>query len=441
MSFNTEIQKTTLSNGIRVLSESVPYVDSVSAGVWVDVGARDEYGKTRGASHFIEHMLFKGTEKRSARQIADEMDSIGGHLNAFTDKETTWFYAKVLSEHLPTAADILSDMILHSTFDEIELDRERNVVLEEIKRHEDMPDDLVHDVFAQTLWHGHPLGNSVIGTKNAVEGFTRESLLKHMERSYTPDNIVIAVAGNLEHDKLVEIIDKQFGGMSGKHVARHEHPVEVVGASRVVPKHVGQVHFCIGSRGYSQYNEDKYILAVLDAILGGGMSSRLFQEIRENRGLVYTIGSYSASFREGGMFTVYAGTSVENADLVTDLVKREFQTIKTEKVDDTELIRGKNQIRGALVLGQESMSNRMSRMANSELYFGRIIPVQEIIEAVMKVTAEDIIRVANELFRDNQIAFSAVGPFKRVKGQTILVPPTDDEIEQMSSYSADDDWN
>jgi predicted Zn-dependent peptidase len=413
MSFKTSIDKTTLPNGMRVLSESVPYVDSVSVGVWIDVGARDEHGKTRGASHFIEHMLFKGTERRSARQIADEMDSIGGHLNAFTDKETTWYYAKVLSEHLVTAADVLSDMILHSQVDTVELERERNVILEEVKRHEDTPDDLVHDIFAQTLWHGHPLGNSVIGTKSSIEGFTRESLTQYMERAYTPDNVVVAAAGNLDHGDFIDLIQKYFGEMSGKQTPKHLTPPTPVGGSRITPKHIEQVHFCIGTKGYAQYSSDKYILAVLDAILGGGMSSRLFQEIRENRGLVYTIGSYSASYREGGMFTVYAGTSVENAELCIDLVKKEFELVKSAKVDETEMMRAKNQIRGALVLGQESMSNRMSRMANSELYFGRIIAVQEIIDAIMKVTADDVMRVANELFVENEFAFSAVGPFKR----------------------------
>lgn len=415
MTFNTTINKTTLKNGIRIMSESVPYVDSVSVGIWIDVGARDEHGKTRGVSHFIEHMLFKGTERRTARQIADEMDSIGGHLNAFTDKETTWFYAKVLSEHLPTAVDVISDMILHSKLDDAEIEREKNVVLEEIMRYEDTPEELVHDVFAQTLWQGHPLGNPVIGTRSAVESFSRESLVHHLQQAYTPDNMVVSAAGNLDHAALVELIEKHFGSLSGRQNKRHVHPAKATGDSKLTSKPVEQVHFCIGTRGYTQYCKDRYVLAVMDAILGGGMSSRLFQEVRENRGLVYTIGSYTASYREGGMFTVYAGTSIKNAELVIDLVKKEFETIKKEPVDDAEITRAKNQIRGALVLGQESMSNRMSRMANSELYFGRIVPVQEVIDAIMQVKAEDVMRVANELFVDGQIAFAAVGPFKRVR--------------------------
>ncbi len=405
------INKTTLPNGIRVLTESVPYVDSVSIGMWVDVGARDENAETRGASHFIEHMLFKGTERRSARKIADEMDLIGGHLNAFTDKEATWYYAKVLSEHLPVAIDILSDMFLRSQFDQVELDRERNVILEEIKRYEDTPDDLVHDVFAQALWHKHPLGNSVIGTRNAVSSFTRESLLKYMAEFYTPDSVVVSAAGNLEHSSVVDMIVQHFGGMTGKSSPREPYPLQALGKSRVVSKPIEQVHLCLGARGYSQYNKKRYTLAVLDAIIGGGMSSRLFQEVREKRGLVYTIGSYSAFYREGGLFTVYAGTSVKKAGLVIDLIKQEFDNVKASNVEPEEILRAKNQIRGALVLGQESMSNRMSRMANSEIYFGKIVPTSKVIEAIMAVTAEDIGEVVNELFTEDRILLAAVGPF------------------------------
>lgn len=414
MAFTTSINKTTLPNGIRVLSETVPYVDSVSIGVWVDVGSRDERGKTRGASHFIEHMLFKGTETRSARQIADEMDSIGGHLNAYTDKETTWYYAKVLSEHLPTAADILSDMLLHSVLDPVELEREKNVVLEEIKRHEDAPDDLVHDIFAQTLWNSHPLGYSVIGTKRAVQGFTQEIVQEHLSAHYAPNNIVISAAGNLEHNALIELINNYFGGMTGTKKPRTEKSIVASGDTKFTSKPVEQVHICIGTPGYSQFDDRKYPLAVLDAILGGGMSSRLFQEIRENRGLAYSVGSYVASYREGGMFTVYGGTSPDNLNEVVSLVQIELENIKRHKVEDPELMRAKNQIRGALVMGQESTSNRMSRMANSELYFGRLITVQEVIEKIMKVTADDVIAVANELFVDDQTAFAAVGPFNRM---------------------------
>lgn len=415
MGFNTSVSKTILPNGIKVLSESVPYVDSVSVGVWVDVGARDEAGPTRGISHFIEHMLFKGTQRRTARQIADEMDCIGGHLNAFTDKEATWFYAKILSEHLETAIDIHSDMILNSVLDPVELDRERNVVLEEIKRYEDTPDDIVHDIFAQTLWKGHPIGNAVIGTKAAVEGLTRDDLIQHITSAYTPDNMVVSAAGNLEHDKLVGLIEQYFGGMTGTHVAAEHVDAVPYGDSCLTTKPTEQVHFCLGTSGYPQGHEDKYPLAVLDALFGGGMSSRLFQEIRENRGLAYSVGSYSISYREAGMFTIYAGTSMENLDEVLDLVKVEMVNVKNHKVDEIELARAKNQIRGALVMGQESMSNRMSRLANSELYHGRIISTSEVIDSIMKVTADDVIRVANELFVDDKMAYAAVGPFKKAK--------------------------
>lgn len=413
MSFQTTVKQSVLDNGLRVLSESVPYVDSVSVGIWVDAGARDEHGKSCGIHHFIEHMLFKGTGRRTARQIADEMDLIGGHLNAFTDRETTWYYAKVLSEHTRTALDILSDMILHSVHDPEELARERNVVLEELIRHEDTPDDLIHDVFAQTIWPKHPIGNMVIGTRKAVSSFDRESVLEHIARDYTPNNIVISAAGNLQHEDLVALVEEFFGKMTGVHQPRKLVPAEARPATKISTKPVEQVQLCMGTKGYPHAHPDKYVLAVLDAVIGGSMSSRLFQEVRENRGLVYNIGSYSASYREAGLFTVYAGTSMENMQQVVDLVRKELELARNEAVGEEEAVRGRNQIRGALVLGQESMSNRMSRLANSVLYYGRIVPVQEVIDAIMKVTPEDMMRVANELFIEENIVFTAIGPFKR----------------------------
>jgi predicted Zn-dependent peptidase len=413
MPIKTVINKTVLPNGIRVLSESVPYVDSVSVGIWVDSGSRDENAASKGIHHFIEHMLFKGTEKRSARQIADEMEILGGHLNAFTDRETTGYYARVLSEHMATAIDILCDMVLHSKHDPVELARERNVVVEEIKRHEDTPEDMIHDVFAQALWPNHPLGNFIAGDRKTVSRFTQETVVEHVARDYRPGRIVVSAAGNLRHDDLVALISQYMGDMDGGTPERVLYPAESSGTVQMIAKRSEQVHLCLGTPGYSQENHDKFVLAVLDGVIGGGMSSRLFQEVRENRGLVYNIGSYSGSFREAGMFSVYAGTSVENMDEVIGIIEKELENVKTEPVGAEELQRGQNQIRGALVLGQESMSNRMSRMATSEIYHGRIIPVQEVIDAIMKVTAEDMMRVANELFVKENVCLTAIGPFKR----------------------------
>ncbi|MDO8588383.1 MAG: pitrilysin family protein [Armatimonadota bacterium] len=406
------IKRTVLPNGIRVLSERAPHVDSVSVGIWVQAGSRWEDPKTLGISHFVEHMLFKGTEKRTAKQIADEMDSLGAHLNAFTDKEYTCYYAKVLKEHLDVAIDVLSDMTLHSVLEPVEIEREKNVVLEEIKRHEDTPDDLVHDLFAQGLWQRHPLGYAVIGTKKTVKALTQERLFSYMAEEYSPDNTVIAAAGHLEHEQLVDLTARMLGDWTGAHSPSDRESVHPVAQESFIRKRTEQVHFCIGAAGYAQTNDDKYTLAVIDSILGGGMSSRLFQEIREKRGLAYAIGSYSASYKEAGLFAVYGGTSLASFDEVLDLTRKEFRSILKDSATEAEIERSKNQIRGSLVLGQESMSNRMSRMAKSEIYFGRITPLDEIVQAVMAVSRDGITRVARELFSDTELALTAIGPFK-----------------------------
>jgi len=413
MALKSSVNRTTLDNGLRIVTESVPYVDSVSVGIWIGAGSRDEDASKRGVSHFLEHMLFKGTERRTARQIADEMDTIGGHLNAFTDKEYTCYYAKVLTEHLTIALDLLSDMVLHSTLDEKEIEREKNVVLEEIKRHEDTPDDLVHDLFAETLWHRHALGRAVVGSRATVSKLTAEALRDFMRELYTPDRIVVAAAGNLNHSELVDLVAKEFGSLNGTASKRPNRKVTPVRETKLKAKSVEQVHFCVGTPGYSQHDDRKYTLAVIDSILGGGMSSRLFQEIRENRGLAYAIGSYSASYRDAGMFAIYGGTSLENLDQVLGLTMAECANLRDHNASEAEIERGKNQIRGALVLGLESMSNRMSRLARSELYFGRLVPLQEIIDQIMSVTRDDIAQVANELFGQPEFALAAVGPFHK----------------------------
>lgn len=413
MAAQSSTSKTILPNGLRILSERVPYVDSVSVGIWLNVGARDEETKRMGMSHFVEHMLFKGTETRNARRIADEMDSLGGNLNAFTDKEFTCYYAKVLAEHLPQALDIISDMVLHSVFDAQEIEREKNVVLEEIKRHQDTPEDRVHDLLAQTLWKGHRLGNPVIGSVAVVSKLTRQSLLDYMSEFYRPDALVISAAGNVDHRQFVDMVASSFGSLEGKRPVREGVEVTPNLDVGVYDKITEQVHFCLGTAGYAQGRSEKYALAVIDSALGGGMSSRLFQEIRENRGLAYAIGSYSASYQEGGLFAVYGGTSIENVSCVLELTQAECASIGKDSVTSDELERAQNQIRGALVLGQESMSNRMSRLAKSELYFGRMIRLDEIVSSIMAVSKDDVARVASELFSGSRFAVAAIGPFKK----------------------------
>jgi predicted Zn-dependent peptidase len=395
------------------LSEWVPYVDSVSVGIWANAGSRDEDKKRLGISHFVEHMLFKGTERRTARQIADEMDSLGGHLNAFTDKEFTCFYAKVLKEHLFLAVDILSDMLLHSLLDQCEIDREKNVVLEEIKRHKDSPEENVHDLMAETLWKGHRLGNPVIGSAGVVSSLKRDDLARYLGEFYTPDALVISAAGNVEHRVLVDAVAAAYGHLSGTRLPRKSVDANARTEIKVVDKVTEQVHFCLGTAGFSQDRKEKYALAAIDSALGGGMSSRLFQEIRENRGLAYSIGTYSAAYQEAGLFAVYGGTSVENIKVVLELIEAECANIGRDSVTDAELERAKNQIRGTLVLGQESMSNRMSRLAKSEIYFGRIVRVDEIISAITNVSKEDVASVASSLFNGSGFTLAAVGPFRK----------------------------
>lgn len=413
MASQSSISKTILPNGIRILSERVPYVDSVSVGIWAQAGARDEDKSRLGTSHFVEHMLFKGTQRRTARKIADEMDSLGGNLNAFTDKEFTCYYAKVLAEHLPQALDIISDMVLNSVFDPQEIEREKNVVVEEIKRHQDTPEDRVHDMLAQTMWKGHKLGNSVIGSPTVVSKLTRDELLQYMREFYTPDAIVISAAGSIEHAAFVDAVTASFGGLEGKRPPRVGTKVKACIDECMADKTTEQVHFCLGTAGYSQKCREKYALAVIDSTLGGGMSSRLFQEIRENRGLAYAIGSYSASYQEAGLFAVYGGTSVENVKLVLELTRHECENIGKNSVTDEELERAKNQIRGALVLGQESMSNRMSRLARNEMYFGRMVRLPEIVSSITGVSKDDVAAVASRLFVDSKFSLAAIGPFKK----------------------------
>ena len=413
MASQSSINKTILPNGVRILSESVPYVDSVSVGVWAVAGARDEDKRHHGLSHFVEHMLFKGTATRTARQIADQMDSLGGHLNAFTDKEFTCYYAKVLGEHLMKALDVVSDMVLNSVLDPVEIAREKNVVLEEVKRHEDTPEDEVHDLLAQTIWKGHQLGNSVIGSRSVIKSVTREALVEYMLQLYRPDALVITAAGNVDHARLVDTVSAQFGALEGRRTPRTPSEVTPRAELNLVDKDTEQVHFCLGAPGFAQHREEKYALAAIDSALGGGMSSRLFQEIRENRGLAYAIGSYSASYQEAGLFAIYGGTSVDNVKTVIELTKQECANIGRDSVTDFELERAKNQIRAALVLGQESMSNRMSRLAKSELYYGRIIRMEEIISAILQVTKDDVADVASRLFKDAGFAVAAIGPFKK----------------------------
>lgn len=402
----------TLPNGIRVLTERIPHVRTVAVGIWVGSGSRYEPAEHHGISHFLEHLFFKGTTTRSALEIAQAADDIGGQMNAFTDREQTVFYVKVLSTHLDRALEIYADMLLHSTLAPESIERERQVIAEEIKSYEDSPDELVQDLFAQTVWNSHPLGRPVIGTLNTVNRLTRADFVTHIQRFYRPNNVVLAAAGDLEHDQVVALVRRCFDGWTGSAVPLPQAAPQLRADIATRTKETEQVHLCLGTQGLAQTDERRYTLSVLDHLLGGGMSSRLFQEIRERRGLVYSIASYAASYRDGGLFVVYAGMSPEVGPEVIRLTLDEIEKMKAHLVDATELQRAKESLKGSLMLGLESTGSRMSMLARSEVYHGRQITLDELIAKVDAVTAEDIQQMSAELFRGGGLSMAAIGPFR-----------------------------
>jgi len=405
------VQKTVLSNGVRVLTESVGHVGSASIGLWCRTGSVNENDNEGGITHFIEHMLFKGTAKRTAKQIAEEIEGRGGMLNAFTDKEQTCYYTRVLADDAEVAVDVLADMVRNSLLDAEELEREKGVVLEEIKRGEDEPGDHVHDLHVQGLWGKHPLGLPIIGTPESVSSFDRDDLSAYIGRRYHAGTILIAAAGNIRHDDFVRWADGHFGDLSpGETAATPDRPGAQAG-DNLVGKEVEQVHFCIGGPGTSVYDDDLYPLYVLDGVLGSGMSSRLFQEIRERRGLAYSVGSYTMSYSSGGAFTVYGGTSPQHWPVVQDLVRKEFDKISGSPVPADELAKVKRSLSGTLALSLEAMSPRMMRMARNEFLHGRVIPLEETLSKIEAVTAEQIQALATQILGPEQIRTTAIGPF------------------------------
>ncbi len=403
-------QKSLLPNGIRVITETMPHVRTASFGVWVATGSRYEAASVHGISHFLEHLFFKGTHTRTALAIAQAVDALGGQMNAFTDKEHTCFYVNVLANHLPAMVELLADMLLNSAFDSEALERERQVITEEIKTYEDSPDELVQDLVAQTIWDGHPLGRSVIGTRKTVAKLGRDDFVRYIERRYRADLIVVSVAGNVQHDAVVDLVGRHLGGWDGRTAPQ---PTEIPSFTQNVSlraKEIEQVHLCLATRGRAQSDEDRYVLAVLDNVLGGGMSSRLFQEIREKRGLVYTIASYSASYREGGLFVVYGAMSPENGPEVVRLTIDEIVALGAT-LDEGELHRAKESLKGSIMLSLEGTGSRMSKLARSELYYGRQIDFDEILGRIDAVTINDVRRMAGEMFTPDQLAMAAIGPF------------------------------
>jgi predicted Zn-dependent peptidase len=406
-------RKDTLSNGIRVVSETLPKSRSVSIGVWVKVGSRHEQPEIGGISHFIEHLFFKGTEKRTAKDIAIEMDSIGGEMNAFTSQETTTYYAKVVDEHLPVAIDILSDILLGSKFDPAEMEKERKVILEEIKGVEDTPDDYIHELFTGTVWPDNALGRPILGTRDTIRSLKHENIVAYIDNYYSPKEIVISVAGNFEHARLIELLDASFGRLSRTGTPKKESKPAFTHALSVRKKQLEQVQLCIGCKGLNYSHEDRYVMSALNTVLGNSMSSRLFQEIREQNALAYSIYSYVTSYRDTGLLTVYAGTDPANAIEVARLTIKEFKKIKEEGITPAEEARVKNQIKGSLVLSLESSNSHMSRLGRQEIYFGKYLSMDDIIKGVEKVTAEQVRHLAQQLFSSENLSLTILGPLSK----------------------------
>jgi predicted Zn-dependent peptidase len=408
--------KTVLDNGIRIVSHELPGNRSVSLGIWVENGSRHESEPENGISHFIEHLLFKGTERRSAAQIAEEMDAVGGVINAFTSKENTCYYAKVLDENLPLAIDLLSDIFLHSSFEADEIERERSVILQEISQAEDTPDDYVHDLFNLDFFQDHPIGWPICGRQETVNGFRRQDIVSFFKSRYRPERVVVAAAGNIRHTDLVDEMAARLGAIDGAMLEkipslRGETVPEM--ASGVYPhrKPLEQVHLCLGMAGIHQSHPKRYAGYVLNTLLGGGMSSRLFQEIREKRGKAYSVYSFSSSYKDVGYLGVYAGTSLDATEEVVELIVGELKKIAADGITDAELQRTQGQLVGSTMLGLESTDSWMSHVARNEIYFGQAVTTEEICRQLRAVSRADVIELARELFQNNRTTLTLLGDF------------------------------
>lgn len=402
--------KSTLVNGVRVVSEVIPYVKSVTLGIWVGTGSRSEGQDNHGISHFIEHMVFKGTTNRSAKDIAETVDEVGGQLNAFTGKEYTCYYIKILDTHLELALDVLSDMLLSSKFDSEDINREREVVLEEVHMYEDTPDELVHDIHLNKVWANHDLGRNILGNLSSIEKFDKKLIDQYYQDFYTPDNIVIAAAGNLTHERLMELSERYFGKMTGRKKQAKLLAPKLIPAYTIQPKAIEQVHLCLGTASVSHSSPDIYPLHIVNNILGGGISSRLFQSIREEKGLAYSVYSYQTNYSDAGLFTIYAGTRPGNTVEVMELIWENIKNLKTNGITAKELRKTKEQLKGGLLLGLESSSSRMSRLGKMEITIGKYVTLDEVVAKIDKVSLEDLHRITQQLFNAEATGFTALGP-------------------------------
>jgi predicted Zn-dependent peptidase len=395
------------------------HVRSASVGIWVRSGSRHEPEPLNGISHFIEHTLFKGTRNRTAREIAIESDAIGGHVDAFTSREVASYYVKVLDQHLPRAFDLLADLVTAPLFDNEELDRERNVVLEEIKMVEDTPDDLVHEVFVANFWPEHPLGRSILGRADTLATFNHDRVAEFFDGTYTPRNLVVSGAGNISHASFVDMVSRSFGGLTDREAKLSVSAPRTASRRIVISKDLEQAHLMLGARCPSMISEDRYAVHVLNVILGGGMSSRLFQTIREDHGLAYAVYSSINAYTDTGYLSMYAATSHEQIGEVVRLSLQEFGKFKCEPVSDAELQRAKDQLKVSVMLGLESTSARMSNLARQEIFFGRQFTLDEMLDNIDRVTIEDVRRVASDIFRGDDLAITAIGQLEGLDVDTM----------------------
>jgi predicted Zn-dependent peptidase len=399
-----------LDSGLRLITERMPQVRSVTIGVWLTRGSRHETDERSGIAHFVEHMLFKGTATRSAEDIAQAIDSIGGQLDAFTAKEYASYYIKVLDEHVPLAVDLLSDIVMRPAFVSEEIEREKKVILEEIKMVEDTPDDLVHELFTQHFWEGHPLGRAILGSKETVESFTEESLRAYFREAYVAQNMIVSAAGNLEHAAVRDLVVRAFADLPASGASLKEEAPKVVPQVITRTKDLEQSHVCMGTDSFPQRHDDRYVSYILNTILGGSMSSRLFQNVREKRGLAYSVFSGLSAYRDAGNITIYAGCAAEAVEEVIDLCVEELRVMKRDRMPDAELTRAKDHLKGSLMLSLENTASRMSHLARQEIYFDRHFGLDETLAGVQRVTVADVQRVASELFANGSLAATVLGP-------------------------------
>jgi len=405
------IETFTLPSGLRVACEHMPSARSVAVGVFLATGSRDERASERGIAHFIEHMLFKGTARRDALDIVREIEGRGGYINAETDKEYTAFTVRVLPEDLTVALDVLSDMLLAPRLDSQDIEREKRVVLEELRELMDYPEEYVYDLFAQTLWQRHPLAHPVIGEERTIRSFARADIQRVMAERYITPNTVVSAAGQVQPDRLVALVERFFRDMPIGQPQPRLRQARAHAHRRLLPHPTRQIHFCMGTAGVNVYDNRRYTLAVLDTLLGGNMSSRLFQEVREKRGLVYHIGTSAIAYREGGYFAIHANCSPENYDRVLEVVHQQLQEVCLGNLTEEEVQRARHQLRGGLLMSTESVNGRMSANARSLLFHGRVITTEEITEHIDQVDAQRVIQMARDLFGNGEMAIAAIGSF------------------------------